>query len=247
MGYSLLHALHISRQDMMNRLLDLDGVSNNLANVNTTGFKATRANFQELLSLQNRNGDMLRSTQIITRQGSIVSSGRSLDWAIEGEGFFQVELPDGATGYTRDGQFFLDSERNLVNASGYRLVWDGEIPENIVDVALLSDGTLQGLTTAGEQVDLGAIELATFANPSGLEARGSNAFFESESSGEAQVGAPGTGTAGKVKANAYEQSNVNMAEEMTGMITLQRAFQMSVRAFQQTDTMINQAIHMRKG
>lgn len=247
MAYSLLHALHISRQDMINRLLDLDGISNNLANVNTAGYKTTRSNFQELLSLQNRDGDMLSSTQVITRQGPIHASDRSLDWAIEGDGFFQVELPDGTTGFTRDGQFFLDSELNLVNASGYRLVWDGEIPEDIVDIALLPDGRIQGLVATGEQRDLGAIELATFANPSGLVARGTNAFVASESSGEAQITAPGAGAAGRVKANAYEGSNVNVAEEMTGMMTLQRAFQMSVRAFQQSDTMISQAIHMRKG
>jgi len=232
---------------MMNRLLDLDVVSNNLANVNTTAYKTSRSNFQELLSLQNRDGDMLKNTQVITRQGAITTSERSLDWAIEGEGFFQVELPDGTTGYTRDGQFQLDAERTLVTASGYRLIWDGEIPEDVIDVALLPDGTLQVLTTAGLQRDLGAIELATFANPSGLEARGTNTFVESDSSGAAQVGAPGSGSAGLVKAHAYEQSNVNIAEEMTGMISLQRAFQMSVRAFQQSDTMIGQAIHMRKG
>jgi flagellar basal-body rod protein FlgG len=246
MGYSLFQALNISRQDMLNRLLHLDVISNNLANMNTAGFKVSRPNFQELLALETRDGTALTGSQILTQQGAIRTSQRSLDWAIEGEGFFQVRMPNGETGYTRDGQFNLDADRNLVNASGYPLVWDGEIPEDVVDIALLPDGTVQGLNAAGEREEIGSIELARFTNPTGLIAQGNNTFIVSENSGEPQVGAPGDENFGYVKTHAFEQSNMNAAEEMTNMMSLQRAFQMSVRAFQQSDAMIGQAIHMRK-
>jgi len=119
MSSSLFSTLNISRQDMLTRLLDLDVVGDNLANVNTAGFKASRTNFQELLAKAQKEGIYLPGTQALMGQGSIRSSGNSLDWAIEGEGFFQVRLPDGRTGYTRDGQFNLDGTLRLVNASGY--------------------------------------------------------------------------------------------------------------------------------
>lgn len=247
MTYSLFQALAVSRQDMINRLLDLDGVSNNLANVNTTGYKANRGNFQELLSRLNLDGSRLQSTQILTQQGAVATTGRGLDWAILGEGFFQVRLPDGTTGYTRDGQFQLDANGMLVNGSGYPLVWDGTLPDGTVDVTLLSDGTVQARLADGTSEAAGQVELARFTNPGGLISRGDNILLPSDNSGGAQTGAPGAQNFGVVRVGAYEQSNVNMAAEMTNMVTLQRAFQMSVRAFQQSDEMLSQAIHMRKG
>ena len=247
MAYSLFQALNVSRQDMINRLLNLDVVSNNLGNVNTAGFKSSRANFQELLSLANRDGNTLLNSQVLTQQGALRTTTRSLDWAIEGEGFFQVRLPDGATGYSRDGQFQVDAKHTLVNSGGYPLIWKGTLPDGVNDISVLPDGTVQGLLPSGVKQDLGNLELVRFANPSGLVAQGTNTFVASPNSGQGQVGAPGSANFGYVKINAYEQSNVNLAEEMSNLMTLQRAFQMSVSAFQQSDTMISQAIHMRKG
>jgi len=246
MAYSLFQALNISRQDMINRLSSLDVVSNNLANINTAGFKTNRANFKELLATLTRDGSKLQNTQILTQQGALRTSDQSLDWAIEGEGFFQVLLPDGTTGYTRDGQFQLDSDGTLVNSSGYPLVLDGTIPAGTVDIGLLADGTLQAINADGTQQNIGTLQLARFANASGLIANGSNILIVSQDSGQPQTGAPGSDYFGAVKTHAYEQSNINIAEEMSNMMTLQRAFQMSVQAFQQSDTMISQAIHMRK-
>lgn len=247
MAYSLFQTLNLSKQDMINRLVNLDVVSNNLANVNTAGYRSSRANFQELLSKVNRDGNTMLNTQILTQQGSLATSTSALDWAIEGEGFFQVTLPDGTIGYTRDGRFGFDGEGALVNASGYPLVFEGTLPEGVTEIGLTKDGAIQALTADGEVVDVGQLELARFVNASGLRNYGTNIYVASDSSGEPIVGAPNSENFGVVKTYAYEQSNLNIAEEMTNIMTLQRAFQMSVRAFQQSDTMISQAIHMRKG
>lgn len=247
MSPSLYQTLNISRQDMQSRMLNLDIISNNLSNMNTIGYKTSRGNFQELLTAATRDGSFLPATQVLHFQGAVKSSERALDWAINGDGFFQVQMPDGTIGYTRDGQFQLDAERNFVNNSGYALVWDGEIPEDTVEIALNPDGTMVATNATGQTQVIGQVELARFANPGGLLSHGENVFFVSENSGEAQVGAPGEENFGILKPYALEQANINLSEEMTNMITLQRAFQMSVRAFQQTDTMISQAIHLRKG
>jgi flagellar basal-body rod protein FlgG len=245
MASSLFHILNISRQDMLSRLLDLDLTSNNLANVNTTGFKSNRTNFQELFEQANSNGVHISSSQLNTEQGSLRATGRTLDWAVQGEGFFQVQLEGKETGYTREGVFNLDADRNLVDSRGNPLIWDGEIPADASDVAIRPDGAVmahQG--TAWKKV--GTVELARFINPTGLEESGSNLLLETESSGKPETGTPGTENFGWIRGQYLEQSNVNLSEEMTQLITLQRAFQMSVRTFQQTDTMINEAIHMRK-
>jgi flagellar basal-body rod protein FlgG len=216
---SLFHTLSISRQDILSRLMDLDVVSNNLANMNTAGFKASRSNFQELLYQR----------------------------TLEGDGFFQVRLPDGTTGYTRDGQFLLDASRQLVTASGYRLIWNGQIPDGTTDVYILPDGSVQATLQNGQRVIAGQVSLARFVNPGGLINHGNNVWLVSDASGAAQVGAPGSGNFGVVAAHAVEQSNVDLSTEMTRLMSLQRAFQMSVRTFQQTDTMIAQALTLRKG
>src|SRR5512145_3384121 len=130
MPSSLFNTLNISRTDILSRLRDLDVVSNNVANVNTSGFKANRSNFQEMLNDQLKEGTRIPNTQVMQNQGSLRDSDSPLDWAIQGEGFFSVTLPNGDTGYTRDGEFKLDADRNIVNANGYPLVWDGEVPED---------------------------------------------------------------------------------------------------------------------
>lgn len=247
MSSSLFHTLNISRQDLLSRLLDLDVVSNNLANMNTAGFKASRSNFQELLNQRTLEGVTLASTQGLMRQGALRNSANPLDWAIQGDGFFQVRLPDGSIGYTRDGQFMLDSSRQLVTAAGYRLVWNGQIPDGTIDVYILPDGSVQATLQDGTRLIAGQVQLARFVNPSGLISQGHNVWLVSEASGPAQVGTPGTANFGMIAAHAVEQSNVDLSTEMTRLMSLQRSFQMSVRTFQQTDMMIAQALNLRKG
>ncbi|NOH01736.1 MAG: flagellar hook-basal body complex protein [Chloroflexi bacterium] len=246
MPYSLLGALNISKQDLLNRLRDLDVTSSNLANVNTAGYKANRSNFQEMLNQQLEEGMRLAATQLLPMQGSLRSSDKPLDWAIQGEGFFSVTLPNGDTGYTRDGQFMLDAERNLVNANGYPLVWEGEIPEDATDIIIRSNGTVTALNADGESADIGAVQLARFPNPSGLTSYGDNVWLESDASGAAQAGEPGTENFGVIASHKVEESNVDLAQELTRLMTLQRSFSMSLAAFQQTDAMISQAINLRK-
>lgn len=246
MPHSLFNTLTISRQDMLSRLTDLDVTSHNLSNINTAGYKASRSNFQEMLAAQLKEGSRMRATQLLPAQGSLRDSANPLDWAIQGEGFFSVTLPDGTIGYTRDGQFTLDAGRNLVTARGYPLVWEGEIPEGATDIRIQPDGTVMALDAEGQNTDIGTVELTRFPNPSGLTSFGDNVWLESDSSGAAQAGAPGEENFGTISSHKVEQSNVDISRELTHLMTLQRSFSMSLTAFQQTDLMISQAINLRK-
>lgn len=252
MTSSLFHTLNISKQDMLTRLLDLDVVSNNLANMNTAGFKSSRSNFQELLARAldtpgiQRDGIRTVSTQGLMQQGSIKQSGSGLDWAIEGDGFFQVRQADGTTGYTRDGQFVLDANRRLVTASGKPLIWIGQIPDGYLDISIREDGTVEALMQNGTRQVCGNIQLARFTNSTGLQAAGNNVWIQTVASGAPVVGAPNSNNLGIVRSHMVEMSNVDISREMTQLMTDQRTFSMSVKAFQQTDTMIAQAINLRK-
>jgi flagellar basal-body rod protein FlgG len=245
MSSSINQILAVARSGMLTQLLDLDMVSNNLANVNTTAYKSNRSNFQELLTAQNKNGVQLRSTQMLMGQGSLTTSDDDYDLAIDGYGYFSVTLPDGRTAYTRDGNFTLDSEGQIVNTDGLPLVWDGSIPEGATDIHVNSDGSVMAFEN-DEWTQVGTVQISTFDNPNGLQIYGNNLFLETELSGTAQTGTANSEGYGKIVGNALESSNVNVADEITQMITLQRSYQLSVRAFQTTDTMIQQAVRMRK-
>jgi flagellar basal-body rod protein FlgG len=237
--------------------MNLDVVSHNLSNIQTAGFKRGRANFQELLRAQQAEGTVpatggmlsgtqIRATQYMMTQGALRQTGNDLDLAIEGDGFFSLTLPDGRTAFSRDGQFYLDVDRQIVSSGGYPLVWDGEIPEDAEELHVNPDGTVMALQD-NNWSQIGTIELTRFANPSGLLSYGQNLWLETPISGEAQAGTPGEENMGRILGGAIEQANVNISEEMVQMITLQRSFEMSLRTFQQTDTMLAQAIHMRRG
>ncbi|MCL4559597.1 MAG: flagellar hook-basal body complex protein [Chloroflexi bacterium] len=241
----LFQILNISRLDMLSRLNDLDVVSNNLANVNTTGFKRSRANFQELLDMQEPAGNHLSSTQMLDDPGSYQTTTNPLDLAIQGQGYFAVTLADGTTAYTRDGRLSLDADNRLVTAGGRQLVWQGQIPPGVDEIQVRGDG--QVYTRIGEAwTRAGAIQLARFINPSALQGYGENLWLETPASGTAQNGVPGSENYGALASNTLEQSNVNLADEMTHLVSLQRAFEMSVKTFQQTDEMITQAIQVRQ-
>jgi flagellar basal-body rod protein FlgG len=245
MSGSLFTILHISKQDMISRLQDLDTTSNNLANVNTSGYKSTRANFQELLQKAQMGGVTLPSTQLITDQGSMRQTGNALDLAISGQGYFQILMPNGQTGYTRDGEFTLDANLNIVNASGMKLVWQGTIPAGSEAIKVDQDGTVSA-RTGTTWTRAGQIQLARFINPSALSEKGNNIYQPTLNSGAAVVGNPMSTNFGLVQGGSLEQSNVDSSREMTQMITIQRDFQISARAFTTTDTMIEQAIQMRR-
>ena len=246
MPSSLFHTLNISRQDILSHMLDLDVTSSNLANVNTAGYKTTRSNFQELLNEQLKEGTKMQSTQMLTMQGSLRTSANPLDWAIQGEGYFSVTLPDGTIGYTRDGQFALDADRNLVTASGYPLIWDGEIAEGMTNINVSSNGTITATDAESATVEAGTLQLTRFPNPGGLTDNGNNILLESDASGAAQAGEPGTENFGTLSGYKVENSNIDLAQEMTRLVAIQRTLSMSLKAFQQTDLMISEAINLRK-
>lgn len=246
MTNSISQLLYVSRSGMLARLLELDVVSHNLANISTPGFKSSRVNFQELLQEKILSGVSVGATQILTLQGALRLSENPLDLAVSGEGYFAVSLPDGRTAYTRDGQFKLDASGQIVSASGFRLDWQGQIPSDIEEISVDPDGTVRVLQ-GGTWSSAGIIPLNRFSNPSGLIGYGSDLWLATEVSGEAQSGTAGLDGYGNIMGNALEQSNVNMAAEMTRMITLQRGFEMTLRSFQQADKMLSLALHMRRG
>jgi len=243
---SFTQLLHVARSGMLSRLENMDTISNNLSNTNTVGFKRSRANFQEILNQSLQNGAYIRATQNLMDQGSLRQTGNSLDIAIDGAGFLAIQLPDGRTAYTRDGELFLDAERQLVTADGFPLVWEGAIPEVAIDIPINPDGTVIARQGAiWNQV--GTIEINRFPNPSALLSYGNNLWLESEVSGPAQAGAPLSEGYGQIISGALENSNVDTAEEMTNLITTQRGYSLSVQTFQQADQMLSLAIHMRRG
>lgn len=245
MPSSFTQILNMSRSGMLTRLSDLDVVSNNLANVNTTGFKRSRSNFQELLDSEQLNGNYIGNTQHIMDQASLHTSTNPLDVAIQGEGFFGINLPDGRVAYTRDGQFYLDANRKIVNASGFELQWEGEIPEGTEEVHVNPDGSV--MTRKGDEWSKsGTIQINRFPNPGGLMGYGQNLWLETDVSGAVQTTTPGMEGTGTFIGGALEYSNVNMAEQMVEMINLQRSFQLSLRTFQQTDQMLSLAINVRR-
>jgi len=233
-------------------------ISNNLANVNTTGFKKGRAAFQDLVyqnirqvgaqSSQNTQyptgltlgtGVRIVATEKVYEQGSLQQTNNALDMAITGRGFFQITMPDGTLAYTLDGSFHMDGQGNVVTANGYSLSPAITIPANSQSVTIGADGPVT-VTTAGSSTptQVGQIQLADFLNPAGLQPRGDNLLIESVSSGAPQVGTPGTNGLGATQQGSLETSNVNVVEELVSMIETQRAYEMNSKAISTTDQML---------
>ena len=233
-------------------------VSNNLANVNTTGFKRGRANFEDLLyqnvqtagaqsstqtqlptGLSIGTGVRIGATEKLFAQGNLLQTNNSLDVAINGRGFFQILMPDGTVSYSRDGSFKLDSQGQVVNDQGFPLQPGLQIPQGAQDVSISADGIVS-VTLAGQSTpqQVGTLTLADFINPAGLQPRGDNLYAETAASGSPQTGTPGLNGIGSLAQGSLESSNVNVVEEMVNMIETQRAYEMNSKAISTTDQML---------
>ncbi|WP_227817437.1 flagellar basal-body rod protein FlgG [Nitrogeniibacter aestuarii] len=255
----MIRSLWTARTGLEAQQTQLDVISNNLANVSTNGFKRARAVFEDLLyqTLRQPGAQSTQQTQIssglqigtgvrpvaterIHTQGSLQQTGNALDVAIQGEGFFQIQMPDGTTAYTRDGAFQLDNQGQIVTASGYPLNPAIIIPEDTTAITIGKDGTVS-VVQAGNQnapTQVGTIQIASFVNVGGLQSAGENLYLETASSGTPTPNTPGTNGVGVLNQNYVEGSNVNVAEELVQMITTQRAYELNSRAIQTSDAML---------
>ncbi|MDD5388224.1 MAG: flagellar basal-body rod protein FlgG [Gallionellaceae bacterium] len=254
----MLRSLQIARTGLDAQQTQLDVVSNNLANVSTTGFKKTRAVFEDLLyqTIRQPGAQSSQQTQLpsgfqlgvgvrtvaterIFQQGAMQQTANPLDVAINGRGFFQIQMPDGSLAYTRDGSFQTDNQGNLVTASGYALLPNMQIPANALTTTIGRDGIVS-VTTPGNATptQLGQIQLATFINVAGLQSQGENLFLETAASGAPLPNNPGTDGMGTLNQSFVESSNVNVAEELVNMIVAQRAYELNSRAITTSDQML---------
>jgi len=254
-------ALWIAKTGLDAQQTRMSVISNNLANVNTTGFKQDRAVFQDLLyqtirqpgaqsstSTQLPSGLMLGTgvrtvaTEKLHTQGNLVKTDSGLDMAIQGRGFFQILLPDGSLSYTRDGTFQLDSDGQIVMSNGYPLEPSITVPTDALSVTVGTDGTVSALQSGqSSPTIIGNIELADFVNPTGLQATGENLYKESGASGTATTGTPGLTGLGSVVGGFLETSNVNVVTELINMIETQRAYEMNSKAISTADQMLQYA------
>jgi flagellar basal-body rod protein FlgG len=252
----VIRSLWIAKTGLEAQQMQMDVISNNLANVSTTGFKRSRAVFEDLLyqTLRQPGAQSSQQTQIpsglqigtgvrpvaterIHTQGNLQQTGNNLDVAIQGSGFFQVLMPDGTTAYTRDGSFQTDSQGQVVTSSGFPLQPAMTIPANTTSVTIARDGTVSA-TVAGVSTQIGSLQLATFINPAGLQSQGENLYVETASSGTPNTNVPGTNGTGLLNQGYVETSNVNVVEELVNMIQTQRAYELNSKAITVSDQML---------
>ena len=254
----MMRALYTATTGMLGQQLQIDVTSNNISNVNTFGYRKERAEFADLFhqvlqyagsstsettlsptGIEVGLGVRPTSVQKIFSQGNFKETENNLDIAITGNGFFQIELPDGTIAYTRDGSFNLDDEGNVVNSQGYLLVPNITIPDDATQVNIGTDGTVtvvQGNET--EVNELGQIETVNFINPAGLHALGDNLYLNTNASGDPIVGTPGLNGFGQLRQGFVETSNVKLVEEMTDLIVGQRAYEANSKSIQTADSML---------
>ncbi|RVT43355.1 flagellar basal-body rod protein FlgG [Sphingobium algorifonticola] len=251
-------ALHVARTGLDAQNTKMRVIANNLANVNTTGFKRDRADFETLAyqqmiaagsasdsenkfatGLSLGSGVALTGTSKIDTQGTVSQTGNALDLAIEGAGYFQLQKPDGTIAYTRAGNFSLTAEGTVVSSDGLPLIPQIQVPEGATSVTIGNDGTVSA-TLQGEAAptELGRIETARFVNPAGLQAVGSNLLVETAASGIPQIGVPGLEGRGALRSGSLEGSNVNVVEELVDMIETQRAYEVNSKMIKATDEML---------
>jgi flagellar basal-body rod protein FlgG len=254
----MIRSLWISKTGLDAQQTNVDVIANNLANVSTNGFKRSRAVFEDLLyqTLRQPGSQSSQQTQVPTglqvgtgvrpvatervhTQGNLQQTGNALDVAINGQGFLQVLLPDGTTAYTRDGSLHVDAQGQVVTSNGYALQPAITIPANAIKIDIGADGTVS-VTQPGQAnaANIGAIQLANFVNPAGLQSVGQNFYLESAASGTPQTGTPGANGLGLLSQGYVETSNVNVVEELVSMIQAQRAYEINSKAIQTSDQML---------
>jgi len=257
----MMRSLWTAASGMVAQQANMDTISNNLANVNTTGFKKSRTDFQDLMyqtmrqagsstgadtklptGIQMGHGVRQVATQKIYTPGSLQSTGNALDMALTGDGFYQITMPDGTLSYTRDGSFKEDDTGRIVTSEGYPLEPAITIPQGALNPAVSSDGHVT-VTIPGQKTpqDLGQIQIARFINPAGLDSLGGNLLKETAASGAPVVTNPGTDGSGTIQQNFLEMSNVQVVEEMVNMIVAQRAYEMNSKVITTCDQMLEKA------
>lgn len=261
----MMRALYTSATGMIAQQFHMDVVSNNLANVNTVGFKKSRADFQDLLyqTLRPAGATVADGAQVpaplevglgvrpvaavtLFSEGSFQQTGNPLDVAIEGDGFFKVQTPGGPA-YTRDGAFKIDSQGNVVTSDGYKLQPDIRVPEGAQQISVGKDGTITAVVGgAAEPTVLGQLQLVRFTNPAGLSHAGGNTYVPTAASGQPAEGTPGAEGFGRIAQGTLEMSNVQVVEEMVNMITAQRAYEVNSKSIQTADEMLGTANNLRR-
>ena len=263
-----MRSLSIASTGMLAQQLNVEVISNNIANMNTTGFKRQRAEFQDLLyqniermgasssdqgtviptGIQVGTGVKTGSVYRIMQQGNLNSTENTYDLAVQGKGFFRVRMPSGQTGYTRAGSFALSAQGQIVTPDGYTVEPGISIPQDTTAVTINAQGQVSA-KLAGQTADqiVGQLDLAVFANEAGLEAQGSNLFLETAASGTAQTGTPGSTGFGTIMQGFLETSNVNPVAEITSLITAQRAYEMNSKVITTSDEMLQMTSRLSHG
>ena len=262
----MMRSLWTAASGLNTQAQNINVIANNLANVNTTGFKKSRSDFQDLMyqTVQNPGSPSTDSAQIpagiqfgmgaklaaVSKQftpGDFQNTGGALDIAIEGDGFFQIQMPDGSTSYTRAGAFKMDSNGRVVTPEGYPMLPEIVIPANSTKITIGTDGTVSAVQ-AGQSAPstVGNIQLANFTNPTGLSSMGKNFYQQTDASGNATTGTPGQNSLGTIGQGFLEMSNVNVAEEMVNMIIGQRAYEANSKAINTSDEMLQLANNLKR-
>ncbi len=262
----MMRALWTAASGMIAQQSNVDTVANNLANVSTTGFKKSRSDFQDLMYQTIRQagsstgpdsqlptgtqiglGVRQVATQKMYTQGTFQETGNSLDMAIEGDGFFQITMPDGTLAYTRDGSFKKDSQGRVVTSEGYPLEPQITIPADATDVSISSDGIVSvAVPNQTETQEIGQLQIARFVNPAGLNSMGRNLLTETAASGAPVASNPGTDGAGTLQQKYIEMSNVQVVDEMVNMIVAQRAYEINSKAITTADSMLETASNLKR-
>jgi flagellar basal-body rod protein FlgG len=260
----MLRALYSAASGMQSQQMNLDVISNNLANANTTGYKATKLQFQDLLyqntkeagsqqgggnqlpsSLQVGQGSVPVATERSFAQGDLTQTGNNLDLAIQGQGFFEVQMPDGTLAFTRDGSFKTDSQGRVVTSDGYPVQGGFQpIPSGTTGITITANGSVTCTTSSGNTTS--QIQLARFINPGGLDAVGHNLYKETAASGTPELGNPSENGFGEVQQGSLELSNVSVVQEMVNLILAQRAYEVNSKAVQAADEMMQESNNLQR-